>query len=92
MKTMRKGGLRVPNMMMSFGNGTTQRTYAFETVQTRLLRGPRQPIISTEKLDRNQRNEIKESIQLYRKTEQQQTVLVVALTIIVSCTLYMLLM
>ncbi|MFY0592942.1 hypothetical protein [Roseivirga sp.] len=88
---MRKGSLRVSSLMMSFGGGASQRSYAFETTQNQMIRGPRRPIIKVQKLTSEQKREVKESILTYRKSDFKQTTLIVALTVLVSCTLLLIL-
>ena len=82
---MRNGGLRIPSLMMSFGNSSRSlKSDVFSIQKNNLFPGPKRPIVSIQPLTLDQRQAIKETITTYKRAAIKQSRVALLLTLIIS--------
>lgn len=87
---MRSGALRIPSLMMSFGNGAQSTTGAlFNIHKNNLFTGPKRPIRTIQALSTEQTQIIQERIAEYQVVENRKIQFTIGATIAI-CSLIML--
>lgn len=85
---MRNGALRIPSLMMSFGNGRqAQGNSPFQIQKNNLFMGEKRPIMEIIPMTTEQRSLIDEKIKLYQAIENKKFRLTLVLTVIISTAL-----
>ncbi|OEK01316.1 hypothetical protein BFP97_07215 [Roseivirga sp. 4D4] len=85
---MRNGALRIPSLMMSFGNDRqSQDSSPFQIQKNNLFMGEKRPVMEIIPMTPAQKNSIDEKINLYRAIENKQFRLTLTLTTLISTAL-----
>lgn len=84
---MRNGSLVIPSMMMSFGNGSSQKSVAFDIQKNNLFMGPKRPIMKVKTLTSDQKIAINKKLNEYKSIDTQRNLLAIGLTTLISTSL-----
>lgn len=86
---MRNGSLVIPSMMMSFGNGSAQKSVAFDIQKNNLFMGPKRPVMEIKTLTSDQRIAIQARLNAYKTIETKRNLLAIGLTVLISTSLFL---
>jgi len=85
---MRSVRFRVPSLMMSFGNDTTQKTYAFENYRNNVFLGQKHPVMEIKRLTDDQKKALDLTISDYKLAANRQGLITLLLTALITAALF----